>query len=269
MPARAEISAAGRLTSLLLVELAAFAQHLACGLRHVHRDADRAALVGDGAGDRLADPPHRVGRDLHAAAIVELLYRMHQAHVAFLNEVEQIERAVAPILLGDGDHQAQMRLHHLLARGPDGPPGTIDLFQALAQIRNRHAGLQGERARLRRPARSIQRLKQLGDTVRIEAQSGQLGPESGRELAQLGLRGLANIASLCEPGRSLLAERCDLLAQLRDAFEANDQVFIANRPSRGVFGLFGSRIAPARTVRVGGGGGFLGAPPSTSSDRRS
>ena len=39
----------------------------------VDRQADRAAGVGDAAGDRLADPPGGVGRELEALAPVELL----------------------------------------------------------------------------------------------------------------------------------------------------------------------------------------------------
>ena len=41
--------------------------------------ADRARLVGERARDRLADPPGRVGRELVAAAPVELLDRADQA----------------------------------------------------------------------------------------------------------------------------------------------------------------------------------------------
>ena len=49
-------------------------------------------------------------------AVVVLLDRMHQAHVAFLDEIKKVERAEAAILLCDRDHQPQMSLHHLLAR---------------------------------------------------------------------------------------------------------------------------------------------------------
>jgi hypothetical protein len=81
----------------------------------VHRDADGARLVGDRAGDGLADPPRGVGRELVAAAVFELVDRLHQADVAFLDQVEELQAAVG-VLLGDGDHQAQVGLDHLLLR---------------------------------------------------------------------------------------------------------------------------------------------------------
>jgi hypothetical protein len=55
----------------------------------VHRDADRARLVGDRARDRLADPPRGVGGELVAAAVFELVHRLHQADVALLDQVEE------------------------------------------------------------------------------------------------------------------------------------------------------------------------------------
>ena len=84
-------------------------------LDHVHRDADGARLVGDRAGDRLPDPPRGVGREFVAAAVLELVDRLHQADVAFLDEVEELQAAVG-VFLGDRDHEAQIRLDHLLLR---------------------------------------------------------------------------------------------------------------------------------------------------------
>ena len=80
-------------------------------LDHVHRDADGAGLVGDGAGDGLANPPGGVGGELVAAAVFELLDRLHQAHVAFLDQVEEGQAAVG-VFLGDGDDEAQVGLDH-------------------------------------------------------------------------------------------------------------------------------------------------------------
>ena len=51
--------------------------------------ADRAALVGERAGDRLADPPGRVRRELVPHPVVELLDRADQAEVALLDQVQQ------------------------------------------------------------------------------------------------------------------------------------------------------------------------------------
>src|SRR5262245_16850493 len=48
----------------LLNQVAAGADQLVDRLDHVHRDADGARLIGDGPGDRLTDPPRRVGAEL-------------------------------------------------------------------------------------------------------------------------------------------------------------------------------------------------------------
>ena len=85
-------------------------------LDHVDRDADRAGLVGDGAGGGLADPPGGVGGELVAAAVLELLDRLHEAGVALLDEVQEREAAVH-VLLHDRDDEAQVRLDHLGAGG--------------------------------------------------------------------------------------------------------------------------------------------------------
>ena len=81
-------------------------------LDHVGRHADGARLVGQGARDRLADPPGGVGRELVAPAVVELLDRADEAQVALLDEVEQRQPA-AHVALGDRDHEAQVGLGEL------------------------------------------------------------------------------------------------------------------------------------------------------------
>ena len=98
----------------LLEHLALDAQHLVHRLDHVHRDADRAGLVGDRTGDRLADPPRGVGGELEALRVVELLDRPHQAEVALLDEVEEVH-APADVALGDRHDEAQVRLDEHLA----------------------------------------------------------------------------------------------------------------------------------------------------------
>jgi hypothetical protein len=80
-------------------------------------NADRARLIRDRARDRLTDPPRRIGRELVAAAVFELVDRLHQADVAFLNEIEELQAAVG-VFLGDGDDEAQVGLHHFLLRLP-------------------------------------------------------------------------------------------------------------------------------------------------------
>jgi hypothetical protein len=90
----------------------------------VHRQADGARLVHDGALDVLPYPPGCIGGKAVATLGVELFQRVHQAKVAFLDQVEQVESAVG-VALGDVDHQPQIALDHALARRkvalPHGP----------------------------------------------------------------------------------------------------------------------------------------------------
>src|SRR5215467_11129233 len=103
----------GRGLAADLVEyLARLTHDFADGLDHVHGDADGARLVGGSARDRLPDPPGGIGRELVAAAILEFVDRLHQADIAFLDQVEEQQAAVG-VFLGDGDDEAQVRLHHL------------------------------------------------------------------------------------------------------------------------------------------------------------
>ena len=85
---------------------AAFAE-LRQHVDHVHRNANRAGLVGNRTGDRLANPPRGIRAELVAAAVFVLVNRAHQAGVPFLNQVEERQAAVA-IFFGDADHQPQV-----------------------------------------------------------------------------------------------------------------------------------------------------------------
>jgi hypothetical protein len=114
-----------RLAAELLHEVARGADELVDRLDHVHRDADGARLIGDGAGDGLTDPPRRVGAELVPAAVLELVHRLHQADVALLDEVEELQAAVG-VLLRDGDHEAEVGLDELgLGRSAVRSPSRI------------------------------------------------------------------------------------------------------------------------------------------------
>ena len=103
----------GRLATQLGHQLALGAADLVELLDDVDRDADRARLVGERAGDRLADPPGRVGRELEALAVVELLRRAHQPERPLLDQVEERQALVA-VVLRDRDDEPQVGLDHLL-----------------------------------------------------------------------------------------------------------------------------------------------------------
>ncbi|ENN87860.1 hypothetical protein RHSP_48159 [Rhizobium freirei PRF 81] len=102
-----------RFAADFMQHLARRANDLVDRFDHVHRNTDRARLVGDRTGNRLTDPPGGVGRELVAAAVFELIDRLHQADIAFLNEVEELQTAVR-VFLGDGDDEAQVGFDHFL-----------------------------------------------------------------------------------------------------------------------------------------------------------
>src|SRR6476646_4647236 len=104
------------LAAEFLHQLSRRADQLVDGLDHVHRNADGAGLVGDGARNGLADPPRGVRRKFVAAAVLEFVHGLHQADVAFLNQVEKLQ-AVVGIFFGDRDYKAQVGFNQLALRG--------------------------------------------------------------------------------------------------------------------------------------------------------
>ena len=96
----------------LLGQLLLRAPELVHDFDHVHRDANGAGLVGNGAGDGLANPPDGIGGELVTAAIFEFLDAFHQADVAFLNQIEKGLAAVG-VFLGDGNDEAQIGFGHV------------------------------------------------------------------------------------------------------------------------------------------------------------
>src|SRR4029079_16044514 len=104
-----------RLAAEALDELALDVHDLVELLDHVHRDPDRARLVGDRARHGLAYPPRRVRGELEALAVVELLDRADEAERPLLDQVEEGEPA-PEVALRDGNDEAQVRLDHVLFR---------------------------------------------------------------------------------------------------------------------------------------------------------
>ena len=98
------------------LELLACAPQLQPALLDVHRNPDRVRLVRDRTLTGLADPPGRVGRELEALAVVELLHRAVEADRAVLDQVEQ-RQAVPLIALRDRDDEPQVRVRHPLLGG--------------------------------------------------------------------------------------------------------------------------------------------------------
>ncbi len=85
--------------------------------RHLLRQADLAAVLGQGVEDGLAHPPGGVGEELVLALRVEALGRLDQPQVAFGDQVEQVQ-AHALELARLLHHEAQVALHqHAQALG--------------------------------------------------------------------------------------------------------------------------------------------------------
>src|SRR5262250_1330005 len=123
----------GRAHLLVLDEVAQVAVLL---LADGRLEGDR--LLGDL--DDLADPPCGVGGELVAAAVLELVHGLHEADVAFLDQVQELEPAVR-VLLGDGDDEAEVGLHHLLLgprrlhlAGPDVLDDALEVVGARLRV---------------------------------------------------------------------------------------------------------------------------------------
>src|SRR5581483_2480329 len=82
---------------------------------HVHRNTDGARLIGDGASDRLANPPSGVSRKLVTPSPFELIHGFHQTDIAFLNQIEELQTAVR-IFLRDGNDQTEVRFNQFALR---------------------------------------------------------------------------------------------------------------------------------------------------------
>ena len=103
----------------------------------MHRDTDRPCLVRNRARNRLADPPRRIRRELVPAPILELVHRLHQADVAFLNQVEELQTAVG-VLLRNRNHETKVRLDQLPLRLLGVHVALDHLALRALQFHNRH-----------------------------------------------------------------------------------------------------------------------------------
>ena len=81
----------------------------------MYRNTDGPGLIGNGARNRLANPPGGVSRELVTATILELVYCLHQADVAFLNQIEELQSAVC-ILLRNRNNETKIGFNQLALR---------------------------------------------------------------------------------------------------------------------------------------------------------
>ena len=176
-------------------ELALRARDLVLRLDHVHRHANRLALIRERARHLLLDPPRRIRAESVAAAVVELVDGAHQADVPLLDQVEQIEARHVEALrdLHDEAHVRldEQRLGAVGARAPAAHRGggaralrgdrdAVDHATMEAELREvaREAlarrdlvavlHLRGARARAPEHAADLLRGLRLGDRVVLE-----------------------------------------------------------------------------------------------------
>jgi len=105
-------------------------------LDDVRGHADRARLVRERPRHRLPDPPRRVGRELEASAVVELLHGANEPERPFLDEIEKGKTLVA-VPLRDRDDKPQVGLDHLLLSAgfaPLDPLRELDFLSGGEQI---------------------------------------------------------------------------------------------------------------------------------------
>src|SRR5262245_43009505 len=109
----------------------------------MHGNANGACLIGDRARDRLPDPPRGIGRELVAAPVLELIDRLHQPDIAFLDQVEELQAAV-DVFLGDRDDEAQVRLNDLLLGLTRLALALLHYLHDLAELADLEPGLTGK-----------------------------------------------------------------------------------------------------------------------------
>ena len=127
-----------RLAALLVKELATGADQLVDRFNHVDRNADRSRLVGDAASDRLTDPPRGVGAKLISSAVLELVDRLHQADVALLDQIKELQTTIC-IFLGDRDDETQIGFNHFLFGNARLALGFLHCVNDSTELTERHA----------------------------------------------------------------------------------------------------------------------------------
>ena len=175
------------LAATLGAQLALGAHDLVQLLDDVDGHADRPRLVGERTGDRLADPPRRVRRELVALAPVELLGGAHEPDRPLLDQIEE-RQPLVPVALRDRDDEAEVRLDHLLLRA------VVAALDALRELDLLRGGQQVDLAdvleeqlqRVRRELR-LRRLLDLLDLRRVEVGRRVYGVERRLLLVVLSL----------------------------------------------------------------------------------
>jgi len=91
-------------------------------LRLGRGNLDHAPVLQNVLMDLGLDPVHRITDEANILIRVETFHRLHQADVAFLDQIA-VRQAVSQILAGDGNDEAQVRQHQF-SGGLDVPVGA-------------------------------------------------------------------------------------------------------------------------------------------------
>src|SRR5688572_20179895 len=140
-----------RLAAQLAGELRTHALAALQPVVHVRGQPDRARVVLDRAHERLTDPPHRIGRKLEAAPVVELLDRADQAEVAFLDQVGERQAQVA-VVLRDRDDELEVVLDEAILLDAHALVRVLDVGDAVEERSPNHLRLALEIAEALRTA---------------------------------------------------------------------------------------------------------------------
>ena len=189
-------------------------------------------MIGDGAGDRLPNPPGGVGRELVAAGVLELVDCPHQAGVAFLDQIEEAHAAVA-VALGDGDHQAEVPGGQLPLGGVVLAGGGLDPHQ---RRRERGGAFQGNPHQV---AELLAKLCRPGQIVLVAAGLGQLPAD--------GIHAAGNLPQLLQDGWN----RC-----VRRPISSTRRTALTRRPSSRARPGGGGRAAAGDRSPARSRGGF-------------
>ncbi len=92
------------LAAKFLLQLLGHLIQLADPAAKMSGDTDGTAVIGQRPGYRLANPPGSIGTETVTTTVIILFNRLHQAHIAFLNQVQELQ-APSSILLGNANHQ--------------------------------------------------------------------------------------------------------------------------------------------------------------------
>ena len=171
------------------------------------RDPDRARVVRDRPGDRLADPPRGIRRELEASPVLEPVDGLHEPDVALLDQIQQRQIA-AEVALRHRHEQAQVRFHQLALGLAYRAIAPVDLLEERTELLAREPGALLEQTELTRGpgvAGPTGRAIQLADLLPAAPHLRHQIVDQGRLQGHLGHDVLDRLARDGDRGRSALA----------------------------------------------------------------